>query len=76
MHHEMLDMLTLDPSGHLPMRVFNFDWKLIGGDRFSQDFEAENFEQASEIHFDFWGVTSNECEFFNVTLHSNPWDMN
>jgi hypothetical protein len=49
------------------MLQFEFAWKLIGGDRFMQVFQAESLQDAIARHFDFWGVTVEDCESFIIT---------
>jgi hypothetical protein len=46
---------------------FEFDWKLIGGDRFTQVFQAESLQDAIALHFNLWGVTVDDCEIFIIT---------
>ena len=48
------------------MLQFEFDWKLIGGDRFTQVFQAESLQEAIAIHFGFWNVTVDDCEVFTI----------
>jgi hypothetical protein len=45
---------------------FEFDWKLIGGDRFTQVFQAESLQEAIALHFDFWDITADDCEIFTI----------
>jgi hypothetical protein len=51
---------------------FHFEWKLIGGDAFSQVWEGADFHEAFERFFNFWEITPDDCEIFDVTERSHP----
>ena len=46
------------------MAIFEFKWKLIGGDAFEQEFRGFATQQeAYKAWHDFWGVEPCECEY-------------